>query len=158
MFPFQQMFFSTRETSTCILHYPEQTGSGCAFGRFQGWDEWNWKTCRSTIPSRFRFVRWRPVMCRRLKNYKVFQEFFWKRRLSSSWNLGNLERDWKDVCKRGLNSPNLEEIYLEKKKEFLNKLIPVSDPALGSGLSIRTRKRNPRRSDPRKTPGCGRSV
>ena len=35
-----------------------------------------------------------------------------------------------DVCKRGLNSPNLEEIYLEKKKEFLNKLIPAQDPAL----------------------------
>ena len=37
---------------------------------------------------------------------------------------------FQDVCKRGLNSPNLEEIYLEKKKEFLNKLIPAPDPAL----------------------------
>ena len=35
MFPFQQMFFSTRETSSCILYYPEQTGSGCAFVHFK---------------------------------------------------------------------------------------------------------------------------
>jgi len=56
-----------------------------------------------------------------LNNYKEFQEFFWKRRLNSPWNLRNLQRDWKTVCKKGLQTPQLEELYLAKKSELLEK-------------------------------------
>jgi len=56
-----------------------------------------------------------------MRNYKVFQDFFWTRRLSTPWNLRNLEADWKEACSRGLNTPAMEQLYLTKKKEFIDK-------------------------------------
>jgi len=56
-----------------------------------------------------------------LNNYKQFQEFFWTRRIKTPLNSRFLENDWKEVCKRGMSTPELQEIYLTKKQELLEK-------------------------------------
>ena len=49
-----------------------------------------------------------------------------------------------------MNSPNLEEIYLEKKKEFLNKLIPAPDPALAPTSVLEQEKETQGEATPEK--------
>jgi len=71
----------------------------------------------------------------RLNNYKEFQHFFWNRALTSPWNLGQLERDWKIICKRGLKTDKLEELYLTKKNEFIEKEQKKKDTAIISGAA-----------------------
>eukprot|EP00088_Acartia_fossae_P020022 TRINITY_DN21725_c0_g1_i1.p1 TRINITY_DN21725_c0_g1~~TRINITY_DN21725_c0_g1_i1.p1 ORF type:complete len:277 (+),score=24.33 TRINITY_DN21725_c0_g1_i1:126-833(+) len=53
-----------------------------------------------------------------MQDYKEFQQFFWSRRLSTPWNPRSLEKDWKEVCKRGLQNEKMENIYKEKKAQF----------------------------------------
>merc|ERR1711890_156292 len=55
------------------------------------------------------------------QDYKEFQQFFWKRRLSSPWNLRGLERDWKEVTRKKAVTPELEAVYWEKREEMLEK-------------------------------------
>merc|ERR1711874_181380 len=57
-----------------------------------------------------------------MQNYREFQQFFWKRRLGSPWNIRNLEKDWREVNRKGLVTPELEKVYREKKIELENKL------------------------------------
>jgi len=65
----------------------------------------------------------------RLNNYNEFQNFFWNRQLSSPWNLAQLERDWKTICKRGLKTDKLEELYLSKKNDLIDKEIKKTETA-----------------------------
>jgi len=53
-----------------------------------------------------------------LQNYKEFQQFFWKRRLSSPWNLRNLEKDWAEATRKGIVTPSLEKVYMESKEKL----------------------------------------
>jgi len=78
----------------------------------------------------------------KLNNYKEFQEFFWARRIKTPWNIKFLERDWQELCKRGLKTPELEEIYLTKKKEFEEKerLIQEEKSATGPNQRIQVPK------------------
>merc|ERR1711874_889800 len=57
-----------------------------------------------------------------MQNYKEFQQFFWKRRLGSPWNIRNLEKDWKEANRKGIVTPELEKVYRDKKVELLDKL------------------------------------
>lgn len=57
----------------------------------------------------------------RMQDYKEFQQFFWKRRLSSPWNLRGLERDWKEATRKRVVTPELEAIYAEKREEMMEK-------------------------------------
>merc|ERR1719187_1908381 len=57
-----------------------------------------------------------------MQNYKEFQQFFWKRRLGSPWNIRNLEKDWKEANRKGIVTPELEKVYRDKKIELLDKL------------------------------------
>jgi len=57
----------------------------------------------------------------RMQDYKEFQQFFWKRRLSSPWNLRGLERDWKEATRKRVVTPELEAIYIEKREEMVEK-------------------------------------
>jgi len=57
----------------------------------------------------------------KMQDYKEFQQFFWKRRLSSPWNLRGLERDWKEAMRKKVVTPELEQVYLEKREEMVEK-------------------------------------
>eukprot|EP00088_Acartia_fossae_P055333 TRINITY_DN641_c0_g1_i3.p1 TRINITY_DN641_c0_g1~~TRINITY_DN641_c0_g1_i3.p1 ORF type:complete len:441 (-),score=100.24 TRINITY_DN641_c0_g1_i3:69-1391(-) len=57
----------------------------------------------------------------KLNDYREFQDFFWNRSMSNPWNMHQLERDWKTICERGLKTEKLEQVYLTKKQEFLDK-------------------------------------
>merc|ERR1740129_668574 len=57
----------------------------------------------------------------KMQDYKEFQQFFWKRRLSSPWNLRGLERDWKEAMRKRVVTPELEVVYLEKREEMMEK-------------------------------------
>jgi len=56
-----------------------------------------------------------------LQNYKEFQQFFWSRRLSSPWNLRNLEKDWAEATRKGVATPALEKVYQESKEKLVLK-------------------------------------
>merc|ERR1712130_643892 len=56
-----------------------------------------------------------------LQNYKEFQQFFWSRRLSSPWNLRNLEKDWAEANRKGVATPTLEKVYKESKEKLVLK-------------------------------------
>jgi len=64
-----------------------------------------------------------------LQNYKEFQQFFWSRRLSSPWNLRNLEKDWAEATRKGVATPALEKVYLESKEKLVLKEKREADPA-----------------------------
>merc|ERR1719193_1803448 len=64
-----------------------------------------------------------------LQNYKEFQQFFWSRRLSSPWNLRNLEKDWAEATRKGVATPALEKVYLESKEKLVLKEKKEADPA-----------------------------
>jgi len=53
-----------------------------------------------------------------LQDYKQFQQFFWKRRLKSPWNIKGLERDWAEAQRKGAGNSELEVIYNESKKRL----------------------------------------
>jgi len=50
-----------------------------------------------------------------LQDYREFQEFFWRRRLSSPWNLRGLERDWAEAGRKGMATPAMEQVYTEAR-------------------------------------------
>ena len=50
-----------------------------------------------------------------MQNYAKFQQFF------CPWNLRSLERDCKEVKRKGVVNPKLENIYKEQKEKLLIK-------------------------------------
>jgi len=50
-----------------------------------------------------------------LQDYREFQEFFWRRRLASPWNLQGLERDWAEAARKGMATPAMELVYREAR-------------------------------------------
>lgn len=67
-----------------------------------------------------------------LQNYKEFQQFFWNRRLSSPWNLGNLEKDWAEATRKGVVTPALKKVYLESKEKLILKEKEKNNPAVAA--------------------------
>ena len=52
---------------------------------------------------------------------REFQQFFWSRRLSSPWNLQNLERDWAEAARKKVTNPALEQVYRQSRERLLAK-------------------------------------
>ena len=52
---------------------------------------------------------------------REFQQFFWSRRLSSPWNLQNLERDWAEAARKKVTNPALEQVYWQSRERLLAK-------------------------------------
>jgi len=67
-----------------------------------------------------------------LQNYKEFQQFFWSRRLSSPWNLRNLEKDWAEATRKGVVTPALEKVYQESKEKLVLKEKEESNPPVAA--------------------------
>merc|ERR1712130_1009504 len=67
-----------------------------------------------------------------LQNYKEFQQFFWRRRLSSPWNLRSLEKDWAEATKKGVVTPALEKVYQESKEKLVLMEKEEANPAVAA--------------------------
>jgi len=71
----------------------------------------------------------------RLKSFscvREFQQFFWSRRLSSPWNLRNLEKDWAEATRKGVVTPALEKVYQESKARLVVKDKEEANPAVAA--------------------------